>query len=403
MSNEQGDKVSNVLAMVGHICCDLNQGALSACLPFLMMYNGYTYTEVSLLIFFSNICSAVIQPLFGWIGDRRPCPWFMALGVFLAGAGICLIGFAPSYGIVCLAAMIAGTGNAMFHPEGGRISNLAAGVRKSNGMSIFAVGGNIGFFAGPFLAAIFLSTFAMAGTLIFLVPATICSVILLAFNGRFKRLGKASDVVPETKLHEPEHWKNFWITMLTLGSRAILQYGLLAFIPLFFVGVLGQTETIGSMALCLYSIAGAAATFLSGKTTERIGVHKTAITCFAVTVVALIAFALTRSVIAACFFVIILSITTDLFYPSQVALGMSYVPRHLGTASGISYGLVVSVGGIFEPMLGAVGDAIGLPHVMLLMAGIAFIGVVCSFIVRSADLKLKQSTTATNIPAQQHH
>lgn len=394
MANDEGDKLSNVMASIGHICCDLNQGALSSCLPFLMMYNGYSYTAVSFLIFFANICSAVIQPVFGAIGDKHPCPWFMALGVFLAGAGICLIGFAPNYFLVCLAAMIAGTGNAMFHPEGGRISNLAAGNRKSNGMSIFAVGGNIGFFVGPFLAAIFLSNFGMHGTLIFLVPCTLCSVALLAFNKRFRSLGKATDVLTESKKHEPEHWKNFCINMLSLACRAILQYGLLAFIPLFFVGVLGQEESTGSLALCVYSVAGAVATFMSGKTTERIGVHKVTTSCFMLTVILLVLFAFTRNIYVACVFVALLSITTDLFYPSQVALGMSYVPRHLGTASGISYGLVVSVGGIFEPLLGVVGDHYGLPEVMIVMAFVAFIGTVCALLVRRADSKLKQLTAS---------
>ena len=391
MTQQTGDKLSNVLAMVGHICSDLNQGALSACLPFLMMYNGYSYTSVTFLVFIANICSAVIQPLFGAIGDKKPCPWFMALGVFCAGLGMCLIGFAPNYFLVCASAMLAGAGNSMFHPEGGRISNLAAGTRKSNGMSIFAVGGNIGFFIGPFLAAIFLTNFGMHGTLIFLVPAVLCSATLLAFNNRFKALGKAADAVSDIKRNEPEHWKNFWVCMLSLACRGILQYGLLAFIPLFFVGVLGQTEATGSIVLCLYSVAGAVATFLSGKTTEKYGVHKVAFICYALTLVSLIIFAFTTSVSIACVLVILLSIATDLFYPSQVALGMSYVPKHLGTASGISYGLVLCVGGMCEPLLGMVGDNVGLPQVMLTMAGIAFLGTIATFIVRQCDKKLKNN------------
>ena len=130
---------------------------------------------------------------------------------------------------------------------------------------------------------------------------------------------------------------------------------------------------------------------MSGKTTERLGVHKVTTSCFMLTVILLVLFAFTRNIYVACVFVALLSITTDLFYPSQVALGMSYVPRHLGTASGISYGLVVSVGGIFEPLLGAVGDHYGLPEVMIVMAFVAFIGTVCALIIRRADSKLKQS------------
>lgn len=388
MTDKSGDKLSNVLAMVGHICSDINQGALSACLPFLMMYRGYSYTSVTFLVFIANICSAVIQPLFGSIGDKKSCPWFMALGVFCAGTGMCMIGFATSYVAVCFSAMLTGAGIAMFHPEGGRISNLAAGKRKSNGMSIFAVGGNIGFFVGPFLAAIFLTNFGMEGTLIFLVPATLCSITLLFFNSRFKSLGIAKDSAQSDNQKTTEHWKNFWICMLSLASRAILQYGLLAFIPLFFVGVLGQSEAVGSSALCLYSIAGAIATFLSGKTTEKFGVHRVTFLCFLLTLVCLVAFAFTRNVPLACLLVVMLSITTDLFYPSQVALGMSYVPRHLGTASGISYGVVVCVGGMCEPLLGMVGDASGLPQVMLVMAGIAALGMIATIAVRQCDRKL---------------
>lgn len=384
------DKLSNILAMCGHICTDLNQGALSATLPFLMMYYSYDYTQVTFIVFIANICSAVIQPLFGTIGDKHPCPWFMALGVFCAGLGMCLLGISKSYFTVCASAMLAGAGNAMFHPEGGRISNLAAGMRKSNGMSIFAVGGNIGFFIGPFLTAVFLSNFGMSGTIVFLIPAIPCALILLFFNSRFRNLGNGSKDVQTGNIRVSEHWKNFWLTALSLGARGILQYGLLAFVPLFFVGVLGQSEAVGSTALCLYSVAGAVATFLSGKCAERAGgVHKITLTCFLLTIIFLIAMAFTRNIIIAYVLVALLSVTTDLFYPSQVALGMSYVPRHLGTASGISYGLVLCIGGIFEPVLGSIGDAYNLQIVMLVMAIIAAIGAFFAYIVWRADLKIK--------------
>ena len=92
-----GDKLANYLTMVGHLCSDINQGALSAVLPFLVVAHGFSYAAVAMLVFAANLASAVIQPLFGWIGDRRPCPWFMAAGIFLAGLGICGIGFLEDY------------------------------------------------------------------------------------------------------------------------------------------------------------------------------------------------------------------------------------------------------------------------------------------------------------------
>ena len=156
-----GDKLANYLTMTGHMCSDINQGALSAIFPFLVVGSGYSYFEATMLVFAANIASAVIQPLFGWLGDKRPSPWFMALGIFLAGLGMAGIGYVQGYWLIVASAMVSGIGVAMFHPEGGRLSNLAAGARKGNGMSIFAVGGNIGFFVGPILCATFLTAFGL--------------------------------------------------------------------------------------------------------------------------------------------------------------------------------------------------------------------------------------------------
>ncbi len=373
-----GDRFANYLTMVGHICSDINQGALAAVLPFLVAIDGYSYIQAAILVFAANVASAVIQPLFGWIGDKRPCPWFMALGVFLAGAGMCGIGFADNYGMVVASSLISGTGVAMFHPEGGRLANLAAGARKGNGMSIFAVGGNIGFFIGPVLTATFLTAFGMRGTLVFLIPAVLCSITLLAFNKRFKALGVTS-VSASKNQGQPEHWGMFSLVMGVLSIRSIIHYGLTAFIPLFLTGMLGQSEVVGSASISLFSVAGAAATILSGRAAERVGAHRLMIACFALVCIGITAFALNDSVVMAFAITLTLALALDAFYPSTVALGMEYVPGHLGMASGLSYGVAVCAGGIIQPFLGMAGDAVGLVPVMMTLAGVAAIGVALSF------------------------
>ena len=65
MARTEGDKLANYLTMLGHLCADINQGALSAILPFLVVGAGYSYLEATMLLFASNIASGIIQP-------RRP-------------------------------------------------------------------------------------------------------------------------------------------------------------------------------------------------------------------------------------------------------------------------------------------------------------------------------------------
>ncbi len=375
------DKLVNYLCMFGHLFTDINQGALSACLPFLVMYNGYSYTSVAMLIFAANIASAVIQPLFGTIGDKKACPWFMSLGVALAGLGIFGIGYVDDYWLVLACAMISGIGVAMFHPEGGRLSNLAAGLRKANGMSIFAVGGNIGFFVGPLMAAAALTAGGMRGTVVFLPPAFVCAVVLLAYNRRFLSLGLSAGNAAADE-GKRDQWGKFALVMGVISCRSIIEYGLLAFIPLFFVGVLGAGETTASLMLSLFALAGAAATLASGRISERLGVHKTALISLSLLTLCLVLFAVNRSFGVAVMLTVALTCCANLFYPAMVALGMSYLPRHLGTASGISYGLVMCVGGVADPFLGMAGDAIGLSAAILLIAAAAALGLVLSILVR---------------------
>lgn len=375
-----GDKLANYLTMTGHICSDINQGALSAILPFLVVGSGYTYFEVTMLIFAANVASAVIQPLFGWLGDKHPSPWFMALGVFLAGLGMAGIGYVQGYWWVVISAMISGIGVAMFHPEGGRLANLAAGVRKGNGMSIFAVGGNIGFFIGPVLCATSLTTFGLAGTAVFLVPATACAVLLLAFNGRFKALGTTAHA--QATSDTPEHWGLFGLVMSVLSVRSILEYGLMAFIPLFLVGVMGQGEAVSSAAISLFAVAGAVATILSGRTAEKVGAVRLMIISCVIAAVAVIAFALNTLLPVAIALTLVLAVSLDVFYPSTVALGMGYIPRHLGMASGLSYGVAICVGGVAEPFLGLAGDAVGLVPVMLILAAVAVTAVMFGLVLK---------------------
>lgn len=368
----RGDRVANYLAMLGHLCSDINQGALSAILPFLVLDSGYSYFQATMLVFCANVASAIVQPLFGWLGDRRPRPWLMALGVLLAGLGMAGIGFAASYGLVLASALVSGVGVAIFHPEGGRIANLAAGEGKSEGMSIFAVGGNIGFFVGPLICSAAVGTLGMRGTFVFAIPAMACSAVLLLENRRLMALGSAKDEAAASD--EPERWGMFWLVMGVLSIRSILSYGFMAFVPLMLTDVLGQSEALGSSAISLFAIVGAVATASSGKVSGRTGTIPLMLGCLAACSVLSSALVRTTSVSLVLLVTAALAVTVDLFYPSSVALGMGYVPQHLGMASGLTYGVAVAIGGAVDPVLGATGDALGLSVVMGILGVLAFAG-----------------------------
>jgi MFS transporter, FSR family, fosmidomycin resistance protein len=49
-------------------------------------------------------------------------------------------------------------------------------------------------------------------------------------------------------------------------------------------------------------------------------------------------------------------------------MGQQYLPRHVGTAAGVTLGLAVSVGGLTTPVVGAAAEAVGLRTALLALS-----------------------------------
>ena len=48
-------------------------------------------------MFAFSCLSSIIQPAFGYLSDKLSKPWFIPVGVLLAGGGLASIGFLHSY------------------------------------------------------------------------------------------------------------------------------------------------------------------------------------------------------------------------------------------------------------------------------------------------------------------
>src|SRR5437660_7621431 len=99
------DRRSMALLSAGHLFTDISQGSVPALLLFIKHIN---YASAAALVLAATVASSVIQPLFGHLSDRRSLPWLMPLGPAIAGLGIALAGWAPSYGLTFAAIVLSG-------------------------------------------------------------------------------------------------------------------------------------------------------------------------------------------------------------------------------------------------------------------------------------------------------
>ena len=350
---------------LAHVVDDINQSALPALLPFLIAERGLSYTAAAGLMLFASLASSVVQPAVGYLSDRRSMPWLIAGGVFLAGAGFALCGAMPSYWLIVLCVAFSGLGIAAFHPEAARFANYVAGAKKATGMRWFAVGGNVGFALGPLLLTPLLVAFGPPGTLFMLIPATLAAALVL---WEIPRLRGFVPQRPRVKsAGGKDRWGPFGVLTAYVVLRSMAYIGLVAFVPLYFIAELHVSKPLANIALTIFLSAGAAGTIVGGRLADKLGRRTMLLGSMLATAPLLAGFlVLTHALPAYVFGVLGIALVGFAIVASQTAfvvLGQEYLPNRLGIASGVTLGLAISLGGAGTPVLGLIGDHLGLPAV----------------------------------------
>ena len=369
------DRFALGLLAAGHFSVDICQAAVPAMLPFFVAERHLSYAAAGGLVFAQTISSSVVQPLFGHLSDRRPLPWIMPAGVGLAALAVAVAALVHPYSLIWLAIFVSGLGIAAYHPEGARYARYASGARQASGMSVFSVGGNIGFAAGPIVLTPILLLAGLEGAWLgCLLPAAV-AVALLAGLGRITthRLRVQRDTATAAAA-EPDDWGAFGRLTGVLLARTILFYGLNTFVPLYWIASLHQSKAAGGIALAVLLAAGPVGTVLGGRLADRYSRRAVVIAGTLLSTPFLVAMVLAGSPLLATALLVPLAIAA--WSPSSVivVMGQEYLPARIGTAAGVTMGLSFSLGGVLTPVLGAFADAHGLPSAMLLLAAVPFAG-----------------------------
>ena len=364
------------------------QGVLPAILPFLISEHGYSYAVAAGLVFGLNLVSSIVQPLFGMLADKVAMPWLLGLGVFLACSGMAATGLTSSYPLLFLSVMISGIGIAAYHPEGARYANkVSAQKKKATGVSIFSFGGNMGFALGPLAATTLVLGSGLRGISFLFIPAFIMGALLLVQMNKCHALLNVTQAKETAKTEEraADRWGAFGLLCVLLFSRSSVFYGMNTFLPLYWINVFGQPETTANTALSIFLAVGAVSTLFGGRLADRFGLHNMIRVGFAVLLPATALFAISPDVILSTLLLIPIGMGLYLPFSSMVVTGQSYLPNHVGLASGVTLGLVISVGGLAAPILGKLADLSGFHPVMYVLTAIAVIPAVMAFFLPKAN------------------
>lgn len=352
----------------GHAVTDINAGALPIMLAYLQPTFSLTQMQVGMAIMAFNITSSVIQPAFGIFSDRHRLAWLMSSGCLLAGLGMSLTGFSPNFPTLLLSVLLSGLGVAAFHPEGSKFARLFSGPKKVSGMALFSVGGNVGVALGPVLATLFYSLAQLRGTLGFLV---VCSVMAFILHLSLPAFDQAQEPAFPDNTGTGRHREvpspalpagvavPLVLILLIVTFRSWVNYGILTFVPQYYIHQLNSSELYVTLISFLFLAAGAVGTLVGGPIADRWGMKSVIIGSMALQIPLLYMFLHLEGIWSlVCITLAGLALVST--FAVTLVYGQELLPGRVGLASGLIIGFGVGMGGVGTPIIGYIADHWGL-------------------------------------------
>jgi FSR family fosmidomycin resistance protein-like MFS transporter len=378
----RADRRALAAIAAGHLSSDLCQGAVPALLPYLISQRGLSYAGATALLLALTVSSSVIQPVLGHASDRMHGAWLMPAGVLLGGVGIALTGLGDSYTAILTAVVCGGIGVAAFHPEGARYVPLVAGSGASAGMGLYSVGGNAGFVVGPVVVTAGVAAFGLRGTLLVAVIPALSALLLWSVRPRLVAAAATARATTGARAAGADDWGAFTVLSAMVVARTAVGYGLLAFVPIWFVRHLDASTGAGNAALTVLLATGAAGTLVGGRLADRHGARPVVVGGMAA-LFPLVALFPAAGEAGAFLLCAAIGAALDLNFGITVVLAQRLLPSRPGAASGIVLGFAFGLGGAVAAGLGVVADRAGLSAVMAILAGVAFLAFVLSLFCRT--------------------
>ena len=349
-------RTSITLLSISHACVDVYQGTVAALVPLFVAERAYTYAAASGVVLAASLLSSMAQPAFGVLTDRWAMPWLLPVSTLLGGVGIALTGLTGDYALTLLFVAMSGAGVAAYHPEAARTAR-EAGAGNHTAMAWFATGGNIGFALAPLMVAGMTAAGGLRWTPLLIVPALAGTATALpVLRGLAKRRGagtrRAAAVGRDDKA-------SFTRLSLAVVFRSIAFGGLSTFVALYAQQRMNGSAAAGTAALFLLFLGGAAGSVLGGSLAGRWGRLTVSRRSYVLSAVAIAGVVL---VPGPALFLFVALTSAGLYVPFslQITLAQDYLPTRVGTASGITLGLTVSIGGITSPLIGRLADTTSL-------------------------------------------
>jgi FSR family fosmidomycin resistance protein-like MFS transporter len=381
-----------LLALSGaHLLNDLIQSMIPAMYPLIKDTYHLDFAQVGLITLAFQVTSSLLQPILGFVTDKRPWPYAMVAGMASTLTGLFGLAFATSYGMVLISAAMIGLGSAVFHPEATRMARHAAAGQQGFAQGIFQIGGHAGYAMGPLLAAMIVVPRGQS-SLAWMSVVALIAMVLMAWTGaryaEMRRSQAAAAKSDPTAAAEPATSSGrvvfaMAILIALLLSKNAYTAAFTSYYTFYLIERFGVTVQVSQIMLFLYLVVGAVGVIIGGMVGDRIGRHR----IIWISILGTLPFALLLPYVDL-FWTGVLSVLISLIMASAFSSILIYaidlVPHRVGLVGGLFYGLAFGLGGLAAAALGLVADYIGIIAMFKLCAWLPALGLLTFLLPRTS-------------------
>ncbi|WP_273689855.1 MFS transporter [Ketogulonicigenium vulgare] len=378
-----------VLIVLGmtHFLNDLMQSLIPAIYPILRESYGLDFVQIGIITMTFQIAGAMLQPVVGYITDRRPSPYSPVAGMMFTLSGLLCLSQAGNYATILISVALIGIGSSIFHPEATRMARYASGGRQGLAQGIFQVGGQAGGAVGPLLAALIIVPRGQ-GSLSWFAVIALLAMALLVWTGRAhhqnikqmaarKAAGGAS-----APAHAPATIAlAMFVLIFLMFTKNAYGESFRSFYTFYLIERFDLSISSSQMMLFLFLIASAAGALIGGIVGDKIGRYRV----IWISILGPLPLTLMLPYVDL-FWTGVLTVFINLIMASAFAsiliYAMDLMPNRIGLVGGLFYGLNFGLGGVAAAILGVIADSYGLDTMYRICALLPLAGLVAWFLPR---------------------
>ena len=343
-----------------HFVVDAYNNIYAPLLPLFIPQLGLSLTAVGTLAMCFQMASSVSQLGFGALADRWRPRVLLVAGPLLSVIVLSCVGWASSAVALGALLVLGGLGGAAFHPPAAAGVFHASGTSKGYAMSVHITGGSVGMAMAPLFFAPTIERMGLHWSPVIAIPGLIALWFLLP---RIPAVEPRQSSGREGLAALKPYARPLTLLYFSVVFRTLTSAGFSIFMPVLLTSQ-GMSIAQASLAGTCYLLVSGIGGFAGGTLADRFGPRRVIL----VSLISAVPFMVAASQLEGWWMAAAVSVGGLLLQstlPVNVTYAQMLAPVGAATVSSLMMGFAWGIGATMVPIVGLLGDTIGLARALL--------------------------------------